>query len=116
MSAVPGVKTEVFGLHPPTTAIRNAEGRLSQVVELDAQAVWRLDGDNRWRMIICVRGEIWITQERDVRDYVLRAGEMFIVTQRGSVLIEALGGASVEITPSLADAPYRGDYPIFHQG
>jgi hypothetical protein len=114
MSAIARVKTNVFGLHPLTTAIRNTGEGLSEVVELDAEDLWRLDGDNRWRMIVCVRGEIWITQERDVRDYVLTAGEMFIVTQRGSVLIEALGGASVEITPSLKNAPYRGDYPVFH--
>jgi hypothetical protein len=64
-------------------------------------------------MIICVRGEVWVTQERDVRDYVLTAGEMFIVTQSGSVLIEALGDTSVEITPSLRSAPYRGGYAVF---
>jgi hypothetical protein len=114
MSAVSSVKTDVFSLHPLTTAVRNTEGRLSEVVELDAEDLWRLDGDSRWRMIVCVSGEIWITQERDVRDYVLTAGEMFIVNQRGSVLIEALRDATVEITPSLEGRPYRGDYPAFH--
>lgn len=114
MSAIASVRTDSFSMHPLTTAIRNIEGRLSEVVELDTKDLWRLDGDNRWRMIICARGEIWITQERDVRDYVLTAGEMFIVTQRGSVLIEALRDASAEITPPLKSASYRGKYPVFH--
>jgi hypothetical protein len=113
MSALASVKTDVVSLHPLTTAVRNAEGRLSEVVELGVQDLWRLDGDNRWRMIICVRGEIWVTQERDVRDYVLTAGDMLLVTQRGRVLIGALCDASVEITPSLQNAPYRGDYRFF---
>ena len=114
MSAIASFEKDVLSLHPLTTAVRNVEGRLSEVVELCAEELWRLDGDNRWRMIVCVSGEIWITQERDVRDYVLTAGQMFIVTQRGNVLIEALCDASVEITPSLEDRPYRGDYPVFH--
>jgi hypothetical protein len=114
MSAIASVKTDVFGLHPLTTAIRNTEGRPSEVVELRAAELWRLNGDNRWRMVVCVRGEIWITQERDVRDYVLTAGDMFIVTQRGNVLIGALCDASIEITPSLEGRPYRGNYPVFH--
>jgi hypothetical protein len=113
MSAISSVKTEVFGLHPMAAAIRNADGGLSEVVELSARDLWRLDEDNRWRMVICVRGEVWVTQERDMRDYILTAGQMFIVTQSGSVLIGALGDASVEVTPYLRSAPYRGGYEVF---
>lgn len=113
MSALVSLKVRVPSLHPLSTAICNVEGRNSELVELGTQDIWRLDGDNRWRVIVCVRGEIWVTQERDLRDYVLSTGDMFIVSQRGSVLIQAFGKACVEITPSLKSVPYRGDYPIF---
>jgi hypothetical protein len=113
MSALASIKTDGFGLQSLNTAIRNVEAGLSELVELGTHDLWRLDGDHRWRMIICTKGEIWITQERDLKDYVLTAGDMFIVTQRGSVLIGALCDAAVEITPSLENVPYRGDYLVF---
>ena len=114
MSTLSAARTHVLNLRPLHSAIQNAEGEASYTVQLETDDLWRLDGDNRWRMIMCVRGEIWVTQERDVRDYVLEAGDMFIVSQSGSVLIEALRAASVQITPSLKMKPYRGAYPVFH--
>ncbi len=116
MSTLTTARTEGLSLHSLSTAIRNVEGRVNEneIIDLEAQGFQRLDGDNRWRVILCTRGKIWITQECDVRDYVLEAGDMFIVSQPGSVLIEGLGDASVQITPSLKRKPYRGDYPIFH--
>jgi|GEM_PF-2847709 len=114
MSTLTAARTEGFDLRPLSAAIRNVEGTATdtQVVALEAESFRRLDGDNRWRMILCTRGEIWITQERDLEDYVLKPGDIFLVTQRGKVLIEALCDALVEITPSLRKAPYRGNYRL----
>jgi hypothetical protein len=64
-------------------------------------------------MIICVRGRIWVTQACDLRDYVMTAGDVFLVTQQGSVVIQALCEAFVQVTAPLRDVPYRGDYPVF---
>ncbi len=72
-----------------------------------------MNGDNRWRMIVCADGEIWVTQSLDVHDYVLMGGEMVLITQRGSVLVEALSNASVVITSSLKIDPYRGSFTVF---
>lgn len=112
MSALASLRTDAYDLHPSNTTILNAEGTLSQIVELSAGEFWRLEGDSRWRAIICVSGEVWITQKRDVQDYVLTTGDIFLVTQRGRVLIEALCEASVVVTPSLRRAPYQGEYPV----
>jgi hypothetical protein len=77
-------------------------------------AVWRARGDQRGRVIICRRGLIWITQERDVVDYVLHEGEIFIVTLGGLVVVEALEPASVTVvTPSTRARPYAGDFRTF---
>ena len=81
-------------------AVRNVWGPVSDV-ELDADEFWRTNGDSRWRAIFCRRGEVWITQERDFQDYVLKAGEVFIITQRGSVVVEALEDAAIQVTSSL---------------
>lgn len=112
MSGLTSIRADVYGLHPLSATIRNADGTANEVVELSAGELWRLDGDNRWRAITCVRGEIWVTQKRDVQDYVLAAGDIFLVTQRGKVLIEALHKCSVEVTPPLRRTPYRGKYPL----
>jgi hypothetical protein len=53
-------------------------------------------------MVICLRGRLWITQERDPNDYVLTPGELFIVSRRGTVLIQALAESTLQITPSMA--------------
>ena len=79
-------------------------------LELAGGQMWRIAGDNRWRIIICRQGMIWVTQSYDVHDYVLKPGQMCLVTQPGTVLIEALRDAQVEITPAPNRTPYRGDF------
>jgi hypothetical protein len=83
-------------------------------LDLEVGALWQARGDQRWRVIICCRGVVWITQERDVGDYVLQEGEIFIVTLPGLVLVQALEPASVTVvTPSIRARPYAGDYRTF---
>jgi hypothetical protein len=82
-------------------------------LDLRPHQVWRANGDNRWRLIICRRGVVWITQKGDLQDYVLKEGDMFLITLRGEILIQALEGARIEVTPSLKATPYRGDYTFF---
>jgi hypothetical protein len=81
--------------------------------ELGIGEVWRARGDQRWRIIVCRRGVVWITQERDLADYVLRTGEAFIVTLPGPVLVQALEPASVAVTSCIRATPYSGDYRPF---
>jgi hypothetical protein len=76
--------------------------------------LWQARGDQRWRVIICHRGVVWITQERDMVDYVLQEGEIFIVTLPGLILVQAQKPASVTVvTPSIRARPYVGDYRVF---
>jgi hypothetical protein len=84
-----------------------------QQQELGAGGVFRLDGDQRWRVMRCQQGVIWVTQERDLQDYVLTAGETFIITQPGRVVVQALEDATIEITAPLKTAPYAGNYVFF---
>jgi hypothetical protein len=83
-------------------------------LDLELGALWRARGDQRGRVIICCRGVVWITQERDLIDYVLQEGEIFIVTLPGSVLVQALEPASVTVLARSTRArPYAGDYRVF---
>lgn len=82
-------------------------------VDLGISEVWRGRGDQRWRIIACRGGTIWVTQKVDLTDYVLREGEIFVVTLPGPVLVQALEEASVTITPPIKAMPYTGEYHAF---
>jgi hypothetical protein len=41
------------------------------------------------RRVECLSGSIWITQDGDLRDIVLRAGEAFDFDRRGDALLSA---------------------------
>ena len=112
MAAISSVRTDVYSPPPMRVAVSNVQSPVTKV-ELHSGDLWRMDGDQRWKMIVCLEGRLWITQERDVRDYEVRAGDMFIVTQPGLVLLQALAEACVQITPSLKTAPYVGNYGVF---
>ena len=92
-----------------------AELEKAQVhVELEIEAIWRARGDQRGRVIICHRGELWITQERDLVDYVLKEGEIFIVTLPGLVVVQARNPAALSVvTPSEWARPFARSFPIF---
>ena len=112
MSAVSSVKVDMLHSCFVRSAVRNVEEPVVEV-ELRAHELWRVDGDHRWQVISCQRGMVWVTQKRDLRDYVLTAGEVFVITLPGTVLVQALEDASIQLSPSLRATPYVGDYTFF---
>jgi len=42
-----------------------------------------------------LRGELWITQDGDPKDYFLRCGDELVISDPGLVLIQAFGPAEV---------------------
>jgi len=55
--------------------------------------MWRMEGDLRGEVIQGQRGLLWITQQGDLNDYLIRAGERFWVTRPGVVLVQAVHDA-----------------------
>lgn len=106
--------TAVFTRQHPLAkgVVRNVLTPLSTAT-LRPRQMWEIRGDNRWRFITCRHGEIWITQEGDPRDYVLKEGDLFLITLPGLVLVQALEPASVQLSPSLKNAPFRGKQLFF---
>ncbi len=47
--------------------------------------------------IECKEGVIWVTHSGDPQDYVLRPGRHFLPKGKGSVVIEAIADACVDI-------------------
>jgi hypothetical protein len=53
--------------------------------------------DGQGTRIVCHAGSLWITQECDVKDAVITAGESFTVRNRGLTLLTALSAAELTI-------------------
>lgn len=51
----------------------------------------------RGMRIVCVRGEIWITQDRRTEDVVLGPGQSFEASAGGALFVQALEDASVAL-------------------
>ena len=63
------------------------------IIELDAQEVVKLP-DVRSATLRVTRGTLWITQEDDPQDVVLRAGDTWAVERNGLTVVEAQDAAS----------------------
>ena len=62
-------------------------------INLAKHKLWDIEGDRRGDMLSCLSGTLWVTQEGDMKDYVLEAGQNFWVTKPGSVVVQALENA-----------------------
>jgi hypothetical protein len=59
-------------------------------VTLAKHKMWCIEGDRRGDVISCVNGSLWITQENDLKDYIVETGRNFWVTKPGTVVVQAL--------------------------
>jgi len=55
----------------------------------------------RGRGIAVFEGRVWVTQDNDLRDFVLEAGESLAFDRRGRVVVQALSDASVLVFDSI---------------
>lgn len=103
-------RSEEVRTEPMSVPVVNLRQGMMERIELSAGELMRLSDANRWRIIVCRRGRVWVTQEADVRDYVLEPGQMFVIAQPGTVILQALRDAELVLTPALQTIPYRGRY------
>ena len=59
----------------------------------------KLNGDRRGLHIVCRKGALWITQADDEEDYTLQAGETFVITRPGPVLVQSFGEGLLQVIP-----------------
>ena len=80
------------------------------IVDLAAGQGWGLKGKRRQQTLFCLLGSLWVTQECDIRDYVLEEGDAFIVTLPGLVLVRALTQARLGYSESIMPVPFKGRF------
>ena len=59
-----------------------------------------------------VRGSAWLTQEHDPQDYILKAGESFVIDRRGLTVVNGLTDASVSVLDGSA-AQHSASLKVF---
>lgn len=82
------------------------------VIHLDKNELLELR-NARGTLIQCHRGTLWITQEHDSGDVVLKAGDMFEIRRQGLTLVTSFDNAALSVVRpgepaflSLRAAPY----------
>ena len=76
----------------------NLSSRTSRIeLLLHPRQVLNLDNKGHRMAIECKNGVIWVTSAGEHQDYILRAGRSYIPKTRGSVVIEAIDEACVDI-------------------
>jgi hypothetical protein len=72
---------------------------------LEVDELFSLKGDQRGGRLAALQGNLWITQQGDSEDFVLRPGERFTITRPGKVVVQAMREARVRYIPHLPGDP-----------
>jgi hypothetical protein len=59
-------------------------------ITLPQYQTWTIGGNRRGDVITCVKGMLWVTQQGDLKDYIIEAGRSFWVTRPGTIIVQAL--------------------------
>lgn len=86
------------------------------VVDLARGRGWGVKGKRGKQTLFCLKGAVWVTQEGDIRDYLLEEGDAFLVTLPGLVLVRALTPARIGYAEDFMPGPFKGRFSqtVFH--
>jgi hypothetical protein len=79
-------------------------------VDLAAGQGWGVRGKRRQQTLFCLQGSLWVTQECDIRDYLLEEGDAFLITLPGLVMVRAMTPARLGYAERLMAAPFKGRF------
>jgi ferric-dicitrate binding protein FerR (iron transport regulator) len=66
-------------------------------IRLTRNSFWSVQSRPNEIEVECREGKVWITQEGDDRDVILRAGGQFRIEKRGRVIVQAVTDAEILI-------------------
>ena len=85
-----GMRITAHAALNPSATLNIAGGAL----ELHENQYLHMRDSPGWTIKV-VTGTIWITQESDSRDIVLKDGNSFVLDRKGSALVRSLSGANI---------------------
>ena len=65
---------------------------------------------SRGKIISCLKGSVWVTQEKDLEDYILDAGESFMITVPGRVIVQALEDSVFSVSHNRVKGKFTGSF------
>ena len=68
-------------------------------LQLQKEEMVVIKGDARRLSILCTSGSIWITQDQDKDDHIVKRGEMFTIDRKGQITLQALQDAHFNFIP-----------------
>ena len=95
---------------PATRFMLSNLGTPDTTVDLAVGQGWGVTGRRRQQTLFCLQGRVWVTQEGDIRDYLLESGDAFLITLPGLVLVRALTPARIGYAESLLPTPFKGRF------
>jgi len=89
------------------TIINGFDSRLGRLVTtspnvelcLDTNNVFRLERAAKGATILALSGRLWVTRSGDEQDYLLEAGDRFVVRKKGVVLVQGSPEGKARIIP-----------------
>jgi hypothetical protein len=70
-------------------------------VQMPPNSLLRVEGDSRGIKILCRSGSCWITQEGDLKDYLLENKRNFTIHRDGLVVVQALTDTEIVVSPEI---------------
>jgi hypothetical protein len=67
-------------------------------VQMPRNSFLRVEGDSRGTKILCRSGSCWITQEGDLKDYLLESERDFTVHRDGLIVVQALTDTKIAVS------------------
>jgi len=74
------------------------------LVRLEADELFSIEAA-RGRCVVVFQGSVWITQQGDPSDHIVKSGESFTFDRRGLAVVEALEPTSVAVLVDAVPAP-----------
>jgi hypothetical protein len=68
-------------------------------IDLNGAELLTLDVEPRCASITCTEGTLWLTQQNDQNDHVLKTGQSFTVLHAGTVLVQGMPAGKARILP-----------------
>ena len=68
-------------------------------IDLDGLELLKLEFGQPGTSVLCTTGALWLTQQGDYHDHLLKAGQSFTLNQSGIVLVQGLPCGKAHILP-----------------
>jgi hypothetical protein len=81
-------------------------------VQMPRKILFSVEGDSRGTKIVCRSGSCWITQEGDLKNYLLESERDFTVHRDGLIVVQAL--TDTEIAVSSEKEKHSNSSPNIH--